>query len=470
VSSPLNLAPATCPLPKFKENLPNFSGNNTVSTNKHLVAFSNAFNNIGANDNDTCMCLFLNSLEGKAATNFFDLPPKILSTWEELIYWFRSTYGKSKSPAKKLREYNNVTYKDGETIKSFNLCFTKLYNQIPKLIRLQNQVAFMHYYNALPFPYCHRLEEKAIDNLGSTLHTCSEYEEQLERTGLPQEESVRQTDMSTLLQLVQDMNNHMITFERKGIVSPLTPRASSSSAPPFKNLVESNFQPKAILPRSWCNFCKEHHEETTCEVKKSARDKIFGKIPEAIILVVPEDVMVINTRNKAYAPKGKFDSPHSSSTLSSSSPAATPQVPKVPKSQGIIPSLSSSKYNILNQLDNIKADATLLDMVVVPEQQMHLKQFMEGKDFVVANLSEEVSEEDSSVNKVGVHNFRYPVKNPPFYIFVKIMDKISHCCLIDGGSGPSVMSKIIMEELGLSCTNENTRSMLSYIIVYNKQP
>jgi hypothetical protein len=42
------------------------------------------------------------------------------------------------------------------------------------------------------------------------------------------------------------------------------------------------------------------------------------------------------------------------------------------------------------------------------------------------------------------------------------MDRIAHCCLIDGGSGPSVMSKIIMEELGLSCTNENVRSMLSY--------
>jgi hypothetical protein len=80
---------------------------------------------------------------------------------------------------------------------------------------------------------------------------------------------------------------------------------------------------------------------------------------------------------------------------------------------------------------------------------------MEGKAFVVANLSEEVSEEDSSVNKVGVHNFRHPIKNPPFYISVKIMDKIAHCCLIDGGSGPSVMSNIIMEEQGLSCTNEN---------------
>jgi hypothetical protein len=87
---------------------------------------------------------------------------------------------------------------------------------------------------------------------------------------------------------------------------------------------------------------------------------------------------------------------------------------------------------------------------------------MEGKDYVVANLSEEVNEEDSSINKVGVHNFRYHVKNPPFYISVNIMDKIAHCCLIDGVSGPSVMSNIIMEEIGLSCTNENAKRILSY--------
>ena len=86
VSSPLNLTPATRTLPKFKENLPRFSGNNTVNTNEHLVVFSNAYHNIGANDNDTCMCLFVNSLEGKVAVDLFDLLPKIFSTWEELFY------------------------------------------------------------------------------------------------------------------------------------------------------------------------------------------------------------------------------------------------------------------------------------------------------------------------------------------------------------------------------------------------
>jgi hypothetical protein len=116
VSSPLNLAPATRPLHKFKEHIPSFSGNNIVTAYKHLVDFSNSFHNIGANDKDTCIRLFVNSLEGKAVIDLFDLPPKILSTWEELIYWFRSTYGKSKSLAKKLREYNNIAYKYGETI------------------------------------------------------------------------------------------------------------------------------------------------------------------------------------------------------------------------------------------------------------------------------------------------------------------------------------------------------------------
>ena len=77
----------------------------------------------------------------------------------------------------------------------------------------------MHYYNELSSPYHHRLEKKSIDNLGYALHTCLEYKEQLEITVLPQGESVKQKFMFSLLQLVQDMNNHMISNEQKG--SPL---------------------------------------------------------------------------------------------------------------------------------------------------------------------------------------------------------------------------------------------------------
>jgi hypothetical protein len=89
-----------------------------------------------------------------------------------LVYWFKSSYGQPKSPADptdQLMEYNNISNKYNETIKSFNIRFTKLYNQIIELICPQNQVAFMHYYNSLPSPYLHRFEEKDTDNLGSSL-------------------------------------------------------------------------------------------------------------------------------------------------------------------------------------------------------------------------------------------------------------------------------------------------------------
>jgi hypothetical protein len=220
------------------------------------------------------------------------------------------------------------------------------------------------------------------------------------------------------------------------------------------------------MSRSCCNFCEENHEESTFEINKSAKDKISRKNPEMTIIVLDwvelEDVMIINTRNKAYASKGKYDPPRASSSPNSSSQAAIVRATKTPDSQGVPSPLPFSKYKILNQLDNIKANATLLDMVFIPEQQKHLKHFMEGKSSTIANISEEAKEKDYIVNKVGLNHFRHLVKKPPFFISAKIMDKIAHCSLIDGSSGPSVMSKIIMEELGLSCTNGNSRSMPSY--------
>jgi hypothetical protein len=55
----------------------------------------------------------------------------------------------------------------------------------------------------------------------------------------------------------------------------------------------------------------------------------------------------------------------------------------------------------------------------VPEQQKHLKKFMEGKASTIANLFEETKEEDSTVNKIGVNNFRHPVKKPSIFYFCK---------------------------------------------------
>jgi len=84
VSSPLYLAPSTTPLPKFKDHFPIFFGNGTISVNEHLNSFWNACHNIGTNENDTFMRLFVNYLEGNAIVDCFDLLPKIFTTWGEL--------------------------------------------------------------------------------------------------------------------------------------------------------------------------------------------------------------------------------------------------------------------------------------------------------------------------------------------------------------------------------------------------
>jgi hypothetical protein len=95
--------------------------------------------------------------------------------------------------------------------------------------------------------------------------------------------------MSIVLQLVQDMSNQMIDFERKGVTLCL-PLAETSSQATFRNqpnnFQPNNYPPKAILSRAWCNFCEDNHDESTCEVKKSARDRIFGK-KKLIQLLLP---------------------------------------------------------------------------------------------------------------------------------------------------------------------------------------
>lgn len=41
------------------------------------------------------------------------------------------------------------------------------------------------------------------------------------------------------------------------------------------------------------------------------------------------------------------------------------------------------------------------------------------------------------------------------------MDKVAHSCLINRGSCPNIMYKVIMEQFGLTCTSE-VRNMLTF--------
>jgi hypothetical protein len=117
---------------------------------EHLHAFSNACIILGVNENDSCMLLFMKSLQGNVASLFANLPDECISTWSELSYWFTSTFGTLIILMSILRDLIICTWKDNESILAFNLRFTKLYNCIPMNILPTNLVSLLHYYDLLP--------------------------------------------------------------------------------------------------------------------------------------------------------------------------------------------------------------------------------------------------------------------------------------------------------------------------------
>jgi hypothetical protein len=134
VPTSLKLAHPVNPLPyKFKQPLPLFHGDGTVIVEEHLRAFSNACIILRVNENDSCMLLFKNFVQGNAASLFANLLDECISTWSELSYWFTYTFGHFDNPYEHLKRFNLLHMKDNGSLLSFNLRFIKYYNYLPPL-------------------------------------------------------------------------------------------------------------------------------------------------------------------------------------------------------------------------------------------------------------------------------------------------------------------------------------------------
>jgi hypothetical protein len=87
VPTPLKFVHPINTLPhKFKNHMPLFHGDRIVTVIEHLHAFSNACIILGVNDNNSCMLLFMNSLQGDATSLISNLPDGCISTYFELSY------------------------------------------------------------------------------------------------------------------------------------------------------------------------------------------------------------------------------------------------------------------------------------------------------------------------------------------------------------------------------------------------
>jgi hypothetical protein len=70
VPSPLNIRHPIKSLPKFNDHLPIFNDDGIITTYEHLQDFSNSCTILGKYNNDRCMLLFINSIQGHATSIF----------------------------------------------------------------------------------------------------------------------------------------------------------------------------------------------------------------------------------------------------------------------------------------------------------------------------------------------------------------------------------------------------------------
>lgn len=119
-----------------------------------------------------------------------------------------------------------MIFQPGESMKAFSLRFTKLYNKILEIIRPHEQVSLINYYDTIPHVYKNILEDKFINDIATSLQTYLEYEDQIKRIGLHVCYTNKSQEITSILQLMQDINNHMISFERRVsmpmVISPYT--------------------------------------------------------------------------------------------------------------------------------------------------------------------------------------------------------------------------------------------------------
>ena len=299
----------------------------------------------------------------------------------------------------------------------------------------------IHYYNTLPPIFRNRLEDKNIAKLSVALQTCLEFEEQALRTGVPLTDTSKTADMTVVLQLMQDMNNRMISFEQR-IPSMLNVN-TATLLPPLNQQTMNH----TLLTRPFCNFCEEYHDPKSCDVMKLSRERIFGKRLDRSINALDwvdddDDIFAVTTRsqsqsqknsdyNRNYVKNPPFNNAARNSFRDNNQTSTIADL--------------NSKYNIVEDLAKVKASATLLDLARVPEQRKFLENYLasgvlskttskyngtstsqnvekpSGNNYV----SDDDSPNDSNETLASVQS-TYSPKNPPFYVSMKIMDKIAH--------------------------------------------
>jgi hypothetical protein len=136
------------PLDCFKY-LPQFSGENQISVERHLQSFEDFIDRLEIVHEDVIMRFFSKSLIRDAAIWFKGLRADSFGSWIEFSKDFSKHWGRSKSLDSYLANFYALKREQGEPLPVFNRIFYNIYHDMPLEIRPTETAAMIYYVMSL---------------------------------------------------------------------------------------------------------------------------------------------------------------------------------------------------------------------------------------------------------------------------------------------------------------------------------
>jgi len=137
---PLHPYPLDC-----YEYLPQFSGENQVSAERHLESFEDFVDRFQIVHEDVIMRFFSKSLIRDAAAWFKGLRVDSIGSWIEFSNAFAKYWGEYKSLDSYLADFYALKREQGEALSIFNRRFYSIYHDMPLKFHPTETVAMIHY-------------------------------------------------------------------------------------------------------------------------------------------------------------------------------------------------------------------------------------------------------------------------------------------------------------------------------------
>lgn len=137
-----------------------FSGNNVVTGVEQLRIFIDMLNEYEVEHEDMVMKLFLHSLTKDARDWFRRLPNDRISSWSDLDKLFKEQYGDNTNAGFMLNDFNNIKKNPNESTFDFNIRFQKDMYKLFQVMRLNEDVSLITYFNAFDRKMAYQLRDK----------------------------------------------------------------------------------------------------------------------------------------------------------------------------------------------------------------------------------------------------------------------------------------------------------------------